>query len=73
MLAELLLIFAPADYTPRVAVEAAYVLNTSKFPDPKPECCGLCKCGIITHGDGHKTMCACPSDCKCKTQCKPPR
>ncbi len=72
MLAELLLLFAPSDYTARVAVEAAYVLAVPEPAKPQ-QCCGQCKCGVITHGDGHRTMCPCPSDCKCKTQCKPQR
>lgn len=55
------------DSTARVAVEAAYVLQTSAPPATK-ECCGACKNGVITHGDGHKTPCPCPADCKCKTK-----
>lgn len=61
--------FSPVDYTPQVAVEIAYALVTPQEYSP-PECCGLCVNGVITHGDGHKTKCACPSTCKCKTQNK---
>lgn len=37
-------------------------------PTPTPEkCCGECKgTGYVTHGDGHKTACPCPSTCICK-------
>lgn len=37
-------------------------------PTPKPgDCCSGCKgTGYITHGDGHRTACPCPSSCKCK-------
>ena len=51
----------------RVAVECAYAMLT-----PTPSvlvCCGKCKNGVITHGDGHKTQCPCPSGCKCKKDC----
>lgn len=66
MISALLLLFATEDILPRVAAEAAYALL-----QPKPEvakCCGACKNGIITHGDGHKTVCPCPSTCQCKTK-----
>lgn len=60
--------FAPVDYTPAIGVEAAYVIAT-RVPDVAPQqCCGLCKNGIITHGDGHTTKCACPETCKCKAR-----
>jgi hypothetical protein len=55
------------DLTAPVAVEAAYVLHTTASVD-KTRCCGACKNGIITHGDGHKTQCPCPEDCPCKTK-----
>lgn len=37
-------------------------------PEPKPgECCSDCRgTGWITHGDGHRTACPCPSSCPCK-------
>lgn len=37
-------------------------------PTPAPEgCCSECNnTGWITHGDGHRTQCPCPSDCPCK-------
>ena len=70
---ELLLLLAPLDYTPSVAVEAAYVLQQPAETKPEKEkCCGQCKCGVITHGDGHKTPCPCPPTCKCR-QCQPQR
>lgn len=50
-----------------VAVEAAYVLKTTS-PVIASKCCGQCVNGVITHGDGHKTPCPCPPDCKCKTK-----
>lgn len=70
--------FAPVDYTPAVAVEAAYVIHT-RVPEPVVQkCCGLCVNGVITHGDGHKTKCSCPETCACKAKgdckdgaCKP--
>jgi hypothetical protein len=71
MVSELLLalgLLQPASLTPEVAVEAAYALVAGS-PEVAPEqCCGLCKNGIVTHGDGHTTECRCPSDCKCKTK-----
>jgi len=57
--------FAAPDITPKVAVQAAYSL-VAKAPEPD-QCCGLCKNGVITHADGHKTPCPCPPDCKCKS------
>ena len=54
------------DYTGPVAAEAAYVIATQKAPVVVKECCGQCKAGVITHGDGHKTKCPCPDTCKCK-------
>lgn len=54
------------DYTASVAVEAALVLHTTKAT--VGACCGRCKDGVITHGDGHTTQCPCPADCKCKTR-----
>lgn len=56
---------APVDYVPSVAVEGAYALIDKQEPEVN-ECCGLCKNGVITHGDGHKTPCPCPPECKCK-------
>jgi len=56
------------------AVSAAYATTaTEKAPEPLPEpprpsCCTECGGkGYITHGDGHRTACPCPSSCKCKT------
>lgn len=57
------------DLRPMVACEAAYTLQTMETPavvDKK--CCGLCRNGTITHGDGHKTPCPCPGTCECKTK-----
>lgn len=54
------------DYTASVAVEAALVLHAQ--PDAPARCCGRCQNGVITQGDGHKTPCPCPPDCKCKTR-----
>lgn len=59
-----------ADYTGQVAAEAAYGIATYKEQPVVQKCCGECNCGIITHGDGHKTKCPCPDTCKCK-QCAP--
>jgi len=56
------------DYTGPVAAEAAYVIATQKAPVVVKECCGQCKAGVITHGDGHKTKCPCPDTCKCKAK-----
>ena len=55
------------DYTASVAVNAAYTLQTTKQVEVS-KCCGACKNGVITHGDGHKTPCPCPPDCKCKVR-----
>jgi len=67
MIELLLLWFSTPDLTPQVAVRAAYSL-VDKAPAPEPdEHCGLCKDGVITHADGHKTPCPCPADCKCKS------
>jgi hypothetical protein len=64
-------LLSPPDFAAPVAVNAAYVINTQAKPTVQ-ECCGLCKGGIITHGDGHKSPCPCPPDCKCKAkaECK---
>lgn len=57
------------DMSGPVAVEAAYVLQTSApVPDKSCKCGGTCVNGMIVHGDGHKTPCPCPPDCKCKTK-----
>lgn len=56
---------APPDFTAQVAVHAAYVIHT-RAEVPAPKCCGTCKGGWITHGDGHKTPCPCPAECECK-------
>lgn len=66
---ELLLVLfglATPDYTGPVAVQASYVIHTQPAAPQVQECCGLCKNGIITHGDGHTTPCPCPPTCKCK-------
>lgn len=67
MINELLLLLglATPDYSAAVAVQASYTLHTSS-PAPINECCGACKNGKITHGDGHVTPCPCPPECKCK-------
>ena len=57
-------LIAPPDMAGPVAVHAAYVINTASAP--VSECCGVCKGGFITHGDGHKTPCPCPPECECK-------
>jgi hypothetical protein len=49
---------------PCVAAEAGYALLNVDLPIE--ECCGTCKNGTITHADGHKTPCPCPSSCACK-------
>lgn len=56
------------DSTARVAVEAALVVQTTSPSQVQCKCGGQCQNGIITHGDGHKTPCPCPPDCKCKTK-----
>lgn len=61
------LLFSAPNYDERIAVEAAYVAATYVAPDKK-ECCGRCKGGKITHGDGHVTDCPCPPGCACKTK-----
>ena len=60
------LMFPAPIYQERVAVEAAYVCTT--YAAPKAKCCGACKGGKITHGDGHVTDCPCPADCLCRTK-----
>lgn len=50
----------------RIAIEAAYVVTTYSAPHAK--CCGACKGGKITHGDGHVTDCPCSPDCQCRTK-----
>jgi hypothetical protein len=65
----LLLLLMPMNYVPAVAVHAAYKIHTQERP--VTQCCGLCECGVITHGDGHKTQCPCPKECKCR-QCPKP-
>jgi hypothetical protein len=59
------------DMTARVAVEAAVTINTQQIEVAPSKCCGQCKGGIITHGDGHRTPCPCPPDCKCKQKSQP--
>lgn len=57
------------DMTARVAAEAAVTINQPVTVAPvKDTCCGQCKGGVITHGDGHKTACPCPATCKCKAK-----
>ena len=65
-------LIAPADVTIPVAVQASYTLHTQATSPVVQECCGLCENGIITHGDGHKSPCPCPPDCKCKAVTHPP-
>lgn len=73
------LLFPQPDMTGPVAVHAAYVIHTQEVDSPATECCGACQgTGLITHGDGHKTPCPCPPDCKCKqkkdcVECQPKR
>lgn len=63
----MLLGMAAPDYSSAVAVQASYTLHTTKQV-VVDECCGRCKNGKITHGDGHVTDCPCPPDCKCKAK-----
>lgn len=60
-------LFLALNLVPLVSAEAAYTLNTSR-PAEVRQCCGLCKDGVVTHGDGHVTPCSCPDDCKCKAK-----
>lgn len=68
----LLLGLVSPDLTARVAVEAAVTLQSQPVAVVQDTCCKQCKNGIITHGDGHKTLCPCPPECECKrrSQCK---
>lgn len=67
MISILLSLLFPIPSCPeRVAVEAAYVVTTYVAPNAK--CCGACKNGKITHGDGHVTDCPCQPDCACRTK-----
>lgn len=59
--------------SPRAAAAVAYayaalaVDASPPSPAPQPGCCKDCKStGFITHGDGHRTACPCPADCRCK-------
>lgn len=56
---------SPDNLTPVVAVEAALAIVTYH---PTQRCCGQCKDGVVTHGDGHITVCPCSDDCKCKAK-----
>lgn len=62
----MLLGMATPDYSSAVAVQASYTLHTAAPVVVVDECCGRCKNGKITHGDGHVTPCPCPPECKCK-------
>jgi hypothetical protein len=64
-------LFSAPDMTGPVAVHAAYVIHTQQVDTPSQKCCGVCKGGFIVHGDGHKTPCPCPPDCKCKAVTHP--
>lgn len=64
------LLFPQPDMVGPVAVQAAYVIHTQSADESK-KCCGACKGGFITHGDGHKTPCPCPPDCECKAVTHP--
>lgn len=61
---------APPSMVGPVAAHAAYVIHTQAPEQTK--CCGACKGGVVTHGDGHKTPCPCPPDCLCKAVRHPP-
>jgi hypothetical protein len=66
---------APVEDTTYVApVSASYVIATgATTAEPViQECCGNCVGGIVTHADGHTTLCPCPPTCKCKTKAAPP-
>lgn len=64
----LLLGLAAPDMTARVAAEAAVTISQPVVMPVADKCCGECKGGWITHGDGHKTPCPCPATCKCKAK-----
>lgn len=67
MITALLFWLLPAPvYDERIGVEMAYVATT--YVAPKPQCCGKCVNGKITHGDKHVTECPCPPNCVCKTK-----
>jgi hypothetical protein len=66
MISRLLLLLFPFDCTAEVAVHAAYAIHTQAIAPQ--ECCGMCKNGVITHGDGHTTPCPCPPTCKCRVK-----
>lgn len=66
-----LVLFWQPVMTGPVAVHAAYVIHTAPAVEDV-RCCGSCKGGLITHGDGHKTPCPCPPDCECKAVTHPP-
>lgn len=68
MVSSILLWFMPVPAVPAVAVNAAYALHAKAAVVAPAECCGRCKSGVITHGDGHQTPCPCPPDCKCKAK-----
>jgi hypothetical protein len=61
-------LFIPLNLVPTVGVHAAYAIHATPSVVVPAECCGRCKNGVITHGDGHTTPCPCPSDCKCKAK-----
>ena len=72
MVSSFLWLFIPLNMVPSVAVNAAYTIHTQASPSPVvSDCCGRCKNGVITHGDGHTTPCPCPADCKCKAKGAP--
>lgn len=70
----ILLGLAAPDMTARVATEAAVTINqpAAVITPVKSDCCGECKGGWITHGDGHRTPCPCPATCKCKAKPQQP-
>jgi len=56
----------PHDYRGRAGADAAYVCATRVEAKPAAVCCGRCKRGTITQGDGHVTDCPCDPSCQCK-------
>lgn len=68
MVSSFLWLFIPLNMVPAVGVNAAYTLHTQAAVVTPAECCGRCKNGVITHGDGHSTPCPCPASCKCKAK-----
>lgn len=71
MASSYLLWFLPLNLAPTVGVNAAYTIHSTPSVVVPADCCGRCRNGVITHGDGHTTPCPCPADCKCKRKAEP--